>query len=554
MSDEGAAGQPQPNGATNLLQTPSTTNLLQTPSTTTNPLQTPMSDEKGVSQPQPNGAANLLQTPSTTTNLLQKPNTTTTNPLPTPMSDEGGTKQPQPNGATNLLQPPDAAANLLQKPMSDEGGASQPQPNATTNLLQIPSTAANPLQTPSTTANLLQTPSTTANLLQKPNAAANLLQTPSTTANLLPTPMSDEGGTKRPQPNLAANTTAANVLAMPRAALTEFISARGCKPAQALVLMRYMHKLGVLDVASMPRLSTKLRSLLASIVVPASLAHPETAADGTCKWTVRLADNNAVETVLIPSPRRLSLCVSSQAGCPLGCSFCATGQQGLQRSLSAAEIIAQLWLVQHRYLPAEQAISNVVFMGMGEPMLNLEQVLRAVALMTDDHAYALAKSRVTISTAGHADGIRRLAASGLDVNLAVSIHAANDELRAQLMPINRKYSLAEVMDACRMYQAAGSRRDKIIIQYTLIEGVNDSVDCARQLADLLATAAVPAKINLLPFNPIPHSPYRRSPPQRMQDFYQALSQCRMMTIFRRTRGATINAACGQLANERVASL
>lgn len=187
-------------------------------------------------------------------------------------------------------------------------------------------------------------------------------------------------------------------------------------------------------------------------------------------------------------------------------------------------------------------------------MLNLEEVLRAVALMIDDHAYALAKSRVTISTAGHADGIRRLAASGLDVNLAVSIHAANDELRAQLMPINRKYSLAEVMDACRMYQAAGSRRDKIIIQYTLIEGVNDSVDCARQLADLLATAAVPAKINLLPFNPIPHSPYRRSSAQRMQDFYQALSQCRMMTTFRRTRGATINAACGQLANDRAASL
>lgn len=336
-----------------------------------------------------------------------------------------------------------------------------------------------------------------------------------------------------------------DLFAMPRPALAGLMRSLGGRPEQATALIRHIHKEGILDPACMPALSGKLCCRLPLLTVPASAGPPQTAEDGACKRMLYLADGNVVEAVLIPSPKRLTLCVSSQSGCPLGCSFCATGQQGLKRSLSAAEIIAQLWLAQHRWSP-RRSISNVVFMGMGEPMLNLEAVLPAVELMIDDHAYALAKSRVTISTVGHADGIRRLAASGLDVNLAVSIHAAADELRNRLIPMNRKYPLAEVVDACRAYQNVGSRRDKIMIQYTLIDRVNDSVDCAHRLADLLDR--LPAKINLLPFNPIPHSPYRRPSAERMERFYRALSHRRVMAIFRRPRGDAVAAACGQLSH------
>jgi 23S rRNA (adenine2503-C2)-methyltransferase len=330
---------------------------------------------------------------------------------------------------------------------------------------------------------------------------------------------------------------------MPAANLIEFFENLDEKPYRARQIMRWLYQRRVTDYGEMTDLSAGLRKQLAemtTLALPPVLKR-EHSDDGTRKWLLDVGANQAIETVYIPEPARGTLCISSQAGCALDCAFCATGYQGFNRNLTAAEILAQVVLAAREIAPAE--ITNVVFMGMGEPLANYRHVLPVVHLLLDDQAFGLSRRRVTISTAGVVPQMLKLA-SDCNVALAVSLHAPTDELRNRLVPINKVHPIAELLDACWKY-AEGQASRSITFEYVLLDGVNDSVPQARQLVKLLRNR--PAKINLIPFNTFPESEFRCSPQPAIDAFWQTLRNAGLIATIRRPRGDDIAAACGQLA-------
>ncbi|HSC95125.1 MAG TPA: 23S rRNA (adenine(2503)-C(2))-methyltransferase RlmN [Burkholderiales bacterium] len=341
-----------------------------------------------------------------------------------------------------------------------------------------------------------------------------------------------------------------NLIGLDQDALRGFCAGLGEKPYRARQLLRWIHHAGVDDFSAMTDMSKALRERLAE---SASIAAPRvlrdtTAADGTRKWLLDVGTGNAIEAVFIPESNRGTLCISSQAGCALECSFCSTGKQGFNRNLSVEEIIGQLWLANRslgRGVTEERPISNVVMMGMGEPLANFDNVVAAMRLMLDDSAYGLSRRRVTLSTAGLVPGIDRLR-EACPVALAVSLHAPNDALRDELVPINRKYPIRELLAACQRYLTKAPR-DFVMFEYVMLAGVNDSVAQARELAALVRE--VPCKINLIPFNPFPGVDYRRSAQEAIARFRDVLMQAGLVATVRKTRGDDIAAACGQLAGQ-----
>jgi 23S rRNA (adenine2503-C2)-methyltransferase len=332
--------------------------------------------------------------------------------------------------------------------------------------------------------------------------------------------------------------------------LSDFFAGIGEKPFRAKQLLRWMHHSGEGDFACMSDLSKTLREKLSTtaMVEPPRLLREQQGEDGTRKWLLEVGEGNGVEAVFIPEETRGTLCISSQVGCALECTFCSTGRQGFNRNLSVAEIIGQLWWANKalgRASGDERVISNVVMMGMGEPLLNFDNVATALDIMLDDHGYGLSRRRVTVSTSGIIPAMDRLR-SRCPVALAVSLHAPNDALRDVLVPINKKYPLVDLMAACRRYIEAAPR-DFVTFEYVMLDGVNDSIAHARQLLDLVRD--VPCKFNLIPFNPFPHSGYLRSRPDAIRAFRDVLMQAGLVVTTRRTRGDDIDAACGQLAGE-----
>jgi len=337
-----------------------------------------------------------------------------------------------------------------------------------------------------------------------------------------------------------------NLLGLDAIGLERFFEAQGEKRFRARQLLRWMHQRGEADFAQMSDLARPLRERLSSVseIKPPVIVGDTVAGDGTRKWLLKVDGANAVEAVFIPETSRGTLCISSQAGCVLDCAFCSTGKQGFNRNLSSAEIVGQLWLA-NRLLEGERPITNVVMMGMGEPLLNLDNVIPALRLMLDDQAYGLSRRRVTVSTAGVIPGIDRLR-DECPVALAVSLHAPNDALRDQLVPVNRKYPLAELTAACKRYLDKAPR-DFITFEYVMLDGVNDAESHARELVSL--AKKVRSKFNLIPFNPFPRSDFKRSPPERIKRFAEVLQRAGLTVTTRKTRGDDIAAACGQLAGD-----
>jgi 23S rRNA (adenine2503-C2)-methyltransferase len=337
-----------------------------------------------------------------------------------------------------------------------------------------------------------------------------------------------------------------NLLGLDAEGLERFFEAQGEKPFRARQVLRWVHQRREPDFAQMSDLAKDLR---AKLVATASVEAPQivgdtAAADGTRKWLLKVDGANAVEAVFIPEASRGTLCVSSQAGCVLDCAFCSTGKQGFNRNLTTAEIVGQLWLA-NRLLGGERPVTNVVMMGMGEPLLNLDNVIPALRLMLDDNAYGLSRRRVTVSTAGVIPGIDRLR-NECPVALAVSLHAPNDALRDRLVPVNRKYPLSELVKACNRYLDKAPR-DFITFEYVMLDGVNDSDAHARELVVL--AGRVKSKFNLIPFNPFPRSEFKRSSPERIRRFADILARAGLTATTRKTRGDDIAAACGQLAGD-----
>jgi 23S rRNA (adenine2503-C2)-methyltransferase len=339
-----------------------------------------------------------------------------------------------------------------------------------------------------------------------------------------------------------------NLLGLTAPQLRAFCVGLGDKPYRAKQLLHWIHQAGVDDFHAMTDIAKPLREQLAqtaTIAAPA-VRRDTTAADGTRKWLLDVGTGNAIETVFIPETSRGTLCISSQAGCALECSFCSTGRQGFNRNLTAAEIVGQLWLA-NRALTADtgvdRPITNVVMMGMGEPLANFDNVVAAMQLMLDDCAYGLSRRRVTLSTSGLVPFIDRLR-EACPVALAVSLHAPNDALRDVLVPINRKYPIRELLAACVRY-IEKAPRDFVTFEYVMLDGVNDTVAHAHELAALLAH--VPCKVNLIPFNPFPNSGYARSSANAVARFRDVLMGAEITTTIRKTRGDDIDAACGQLA-------
>ncbi|HUO43417.1 MAG TPA: 23S rRNA (adenine(2503)-C(2))-methyltransferase RlmN [Burkholderiales bacterium] len=340
-----------------------------------------------------------------------------------------------------------------------------------------------------------------------------------------------------------------NLLELDHNGFAQFCAGLGEKPYRARQLMHWIHQSGVDDFDAMTDIAKPLRARLkveAEIRAP-RIVRDTLAADGTRKWLLDVGAGNAVEAVFIPERSRGTLCVSSQAGCALECAFCSTGRQGFNRNLTAGEIIGQLWLANRllRSAENERPITNVVMMGMGEPLANFDNVVAAMQLMLDDDAYGLSRRRVTLSTSGLVPQIDRLR-DACPVALAVSLHAPNDALRDQLVPINKKYPLKDLLAACVRYLDKAPR-DFVTFEYVMLDGVNDSVAQARELVRLLR--AVPCKINLIPFNPFPDSGFCCSGTAAIADFRDVLMQAGIQTTIRRTRGDDIAAACGQLAGE-----
>lgn len=347
-----------------------------------------------------------------------------------------------------------------------------------------------------------------------------------------------------------------NLLGLTKSQLESYFLSIGEKRFRAGQVMQWIHQMGADDFDQMTNLSKALRERLkatAEIRGP-EVVHREYSADGTRKWVLKVGNNSMVETVLIPDGDRKTLCVSSQVGCALDCSFCSTGKQGFQRDLSVAEIIGQVWVANRSYVEDQpkvgervRAITNVVMMGMGEPLLNFDNVVPAMEIMLDDFGYGLSKRRVTLSTSGVVPMLDRLYQE-IDVALAVSLHATNNALRDELVPINRKYPLEELIAACKRYlKHYGDGRRRITMEYVMLRGVNDKPEHARELLRLLRD--VPSKINLIPFNPFPHAPYDRSRRDDILAFQKIILDGGLICTIRATRGDDIDAACGQLVGQ-----
>jgi 23S rRNA (adenine2503-C2)-methyltransferase len=371
---------------------------------------------------------------------------------------------------------------------------------------------------------------------------------------------------------------AANLLDFDHEGLAAYCEGLGEKRFRATQLFRWIHQKGASDFAQMSDLAKSLRDKLAgaATITPLPIVSEHTSADGTVKWLFDVGAGNAIETVFIPEDDRGTLCISSQAGCAVGCRFCSTGHQGFSRNLTTGEIVAQLWQAEHmlrqrlntesgsRPAPGRsqaaarpsgadaagvlgRVVSNVVMMGMGEPLQNYAALVPALRVMLDDHGYGLSRRRVTVSTSGVVPMIDRLR-DDCPVALAVSLHAPDDALRSDLVPINHKYPIAELLEACRRYLDTAPR-DVITFEYCMLDGVNDGAEHARALVTLLRRAKVPCKFNLIPFNPFPESGLGRSPRERVVAFAKALQAAGFVTTIRKTRGDDIDAACGQLAGE-----
>ena len=347
-----------------------------------------------------------------------------------------------------------------------------------------------------------------------------------------------------------------NLLGLDSEGMDKLFAGLGEKPFRARQVLKWIHRRGAADFSAMSDIAKELRAKLtaAAAIEPPVVVGDGTAADGTRKWLLKVDGANAVEAVFIPEDGRGTLCVSSQAGCTLDCAFCSTGKQGFNRNLSAAEIIGQLWIANQALGvhgqpggvgAGNRAISNVVFMGMGEPMLNLDAAIPAARLMIDENGYGLSRRRVTVSTSGVVPGMDRLAEE-CPVALAVSLHAPDDALRDRLVPINRKYPIRELMKACNRYLERAPR-DFITMEYVMLDGLNDSDVQAKALLGI--AAMVRCKLNLIPFNPFPDSGFKRSSPDRIRRFAEVLQRAGLTVTTRKTRGEGIDAACGQLAGE-----
>jgi len=346
-----------------------------------------------------------------------------------------------------------------------------------------------------------------------------------------------------------------NLLGLSRAQLEAFFADLGEKRFRAEQVMKWIHHQGVIDIEQMTNLGKGLREKLAQVaeIRPPEIAEQRDSSDGTRKWAVRVEGGALVETVLIPEGDRATLCVSSQVGCSLDCKFCSTGKQGFQRDLTSAEIIGQVWLAINSYDGWQsgkgRVVTNVVMMGMGEPLLNFDNVVSAMSLMTDDLAYGLSKRKVTLSTSGVVPALNQLAEFS-DVSLAVSLHAPNDEIRSAIVPINKRYPIRMLLDSAKGYIDAQSDKKRVVtIEYTLLAGVNDQPEHARELRDLLKD--YPCKINLIPFNDFPGSDFKRPSGNAVSRFWQVLIDAGFVVTVRTTRGDDIDAACGQLVGEVV---
>ena len=355
-------------------------------------------------------------------------------------------------------------------------------------------------------------------------------------------------------------TALTNLLDLDPAQLVAYCGELGEKPFRAKQLQRWIHQFGASNFDDMTDLAKSLREKLATrahVSSPAVISD-HTSSDGTRKWLLDVGQGNAVETVFIPEENRGTLCISTQAGCAVNCRFCSTGKQGFSRNLTVGEIIGQLWMAEFELRKSkgiepgpkgERQITNVVMMGMGEPLLNFEPTVTALKLMLDDNAYGLSRRRVTLSTSGVVPMIDKLAQE-CPVAMAVSLHASNDALRDGLVPLNKKYPLKELMAACKRYLEFAPR-DFITFEYCMLDGVNDTDAHARELVELVKNGndPVPCKFNLIPFNPVPESGLTRSNNVRIKAFAQVLMDAGIVTTIRKTRGDDIDAACGQLAGE-----
>ena len=343
-----------------------------------------------------------------------------------------------------------------------------------------------------------------------------------------------------------------NLLGFSHESLVEFFSSIQQPKFRASQLMKWIHQRGVLNFMEMTDFSLDLREQLNELAIaePPEVEDCLISPEGTKKYLIKLDSGSMIEMVIIPEKKRLTLCISSQAGCALQCTFCATGAQGFERNLTPDEIIGQLWIANFYQQPSQQ-ISNVVFMGMGEPLLNVMPVLSSISIMQHQNAYGLSKRRITLSTSGIVPEIKKLA-SKTDVSLAISLHAANNELRDEIVPINKKYPLEQLIQSCKDYLLNQSKRKTITIEYILIDGVNDSLEHAKQLVRVLK--GLSCKVNLIPFNPFDGCNYLRSNNKAIQDFKDHLISKGMITTLRMTRGDAIDGACGQLVGKLTKSI
>jgi len=349
----------------------------------------------------------------------------------------------------------------------------------------------------------------------------------------------------------AAQVQKTDLLGMDRAAMESFFKSIDEKPFRAGQVMKWIHQFGVSDFDEMTNLGKALRQKLASVaqVRTPKIVAEQISNDGTIKWLLEVDNHNSVETVYIPEKNRGTLCISSQVGCALECTFCSTGQQGFNRNLENWEIIAQMW-VANKALGCkpkeERRITNVVFMGMGEPLLNVTHTFPSARILMDDFAYGLSKRRVTISTAGVVPAIDRIK-NELDISLAISLHAPNDALRDILVPINKKYPLETLMPSLYRFVEGGHSKKHVTVEYVMIDQVNDRTEHANQLVELLGD--LPCKVNMIPFNPFPNTDYRRSSNNAIHRFRAILEEGGLNVTVRKTRGDDIDAACGQLAGK-----
>lgn len=343
-----------------------------------------------------------------------------------------------------------------------------------------------------------------------------------------------------------------NLLDLDRTSMDRFFADLGEKPFRTHQLMKWIHQAGVADFDQMTNLSKALRAKLkdvAEITAP-KVQHEQISKDGTRKWLFEIDGGNSVETVYIPEGNRGTLCVSSQVGCPLDCKFCSTGKQGFNRNLSVSDIIGQVWMANQSLGwddPKERrAVTNVVMMGMGEPLMNFDNVVSAMSLMLDDQAYGLSRRRVTLSTSGIVPAIDKLKEVS-NVSLAISLHAPNDALREKIMPINKTYPLQELLAACRRFVDKEDSHAHITFEYVMLKGINDNQQQARELVKILR--GIPSKVNLIPFNPFPEAPYECSSKDVIDKFRSILMDAGIITVTRKTRGDDIDAACGQLVGQ-----